>query len=465
MTLPVSPGSAWKFSPTAMAAELERGAYVRAPHILHVEREVIRAMNTPRGRLIVELPPQHGKTWLLRRSLAWFLNLNPWARLLYRTYGGNFAGELGGKTRDYIEEHADRLRVQIRKDSREEAAWETTEGGGLWSASTTGPMTGRTGDGILVDDPLKGYQDAHSLTIRERVWNEHLAVALTRVTPRAWVIVVGTRWHEDDLIGRLIAAGTSGQGDVYRVVRLPAVAEEDDPMGRAEGAPLAPGPGFGRDEEFLRLQRQALGPYLFGALYQQNPHPPEGSILMRSWWRYWRALPAMSRLDEWLISWDMTFKDSKASDYVVGQVWARSGADKYLVDQVRGQMDYPSTKRAVQALAAKWPQARRIIVEDKANGPAILSDLRSTVSGLVPYSPTDSKEARVHAISGDVEARNVWLPEPGPEHPWVVDLVEEAAAFPNGTHDDQVDAMSQALIHWSNALAAGVGSYGGRRRR
>jgi len=149
-------------------------------------------------------------------------------------------------------------------------------------------------------------------------------------------------------------------------------------------------------------------------------------------------------MDAVLASWDMAFKDTDASDYVVGQVWAQQGADIYLLDQVRGRWDFPETLRQVRQLAVKWPDALLKIVEDKANGTAVLAQLRHTVPGLVAETPTESKPARAQAVAPLVEARNVHLPSPELA-PWVGAFIDECAAFDNGAHDDQVDAMSQAL--------------------
>ncbi len=165
-------------------------------------------------------------------------------------------------------------------------------------------------------------------------------------------------------------------------------------------------------------------------------------MLKRSWWRYYQVVP--ERFDELILSWDMTFKDTKASAFVVGQVWGRRGADLFLLAQVRDRMAFPATKAAVRRLAAQWPQARAKLVEDKANGPAIIDELRSEIPGLIAITPEGSKPARVAAISARIEAGNVYLPDPGIA-PWIEGFVNECAAFPNGTNDDQVDAMSQAL--------------------
>jgi len=145
-----------------------------------------------------------------------------------------------------------------------------------------------------------------------------------------------------------------------------------------------------------------------------------------------------------IASWDLTFKDTKGSDYVVGQVWMRRGADAYFLDQVRGQMDFVATCEAVKTFSAKWPQALLKLVEDKANGPAVMSALKRIVVGIVPEEPQGSKTARASAISPLVEAGNVHLPA-AKLAPWVGGLIEEAASFPNGANDDQVDTLTQAL--------------------
>jgi predicted phage terminase large subunit-like protein len=145
------------------------------------------------------------------------------------------------------------------------------------------------------------------------------------------------------------------------------------------------------------------------------------------------------------MSWDMAFKDTKGSDYVVGQVWARIGAQAFLVDQVHRRMSFTETLAAFEFLVAKWPQATAKLVEDKANGPAVISMLQKRIAGIVPITPVDSKYARATAVAPFVEAGNVFLPAAEVQLFDADGLVDEAAAFPNSQHDDQVDATSQAL--------------------
>jgi predicted phage terminase large subunit-like protein len=145
-----------------------------------------------------------------------------------------------------------------------------------------------------------------------------------------------------------------------------------------------------------------------------------------------------------LQSWDMAFKDLNTSDYVVGGVWASKQADRFLLDQKRDRLNFPSTVEAVKAMSEKWPQVSRKLIEDKANGTAVIASLQHKISGLIPVNPEGGKTARAQAVSPQVESGNVYLPHPAVA-PWVDGFIEECAVFPNGRHDDQVDQCTQAL--------------------
>jgi predicted phage terminase large subunit-like protein len=188
-----------------------------------------------------------------------------------------------------------------------------------------------------------------------------------------------------------------------------------------------------------------MSSYQWSALYQQRPSPLGGGIFKRNDWQYYLQAPAA--FDDMLQSWDCAFKDKGSSDYVVGQVWGVKGSDKYLLDQVRDHLSFGATVNAIRVLSAKWPKAHTKLVEDKANGTAVIDTLKHEISGLIPVQPEGGKEARAHAVSCEVEAHNVYLPQYAN---WVADFVEECAAFPAAAHDDQVDAMTQALIRLRN---------------
>ena len=190
-----------------------------------------------------------------------------------------------------------------------------------------------------------------------------------------------------------------------------------------------------------------MGGYAVAGQFQQRPVPRCGGLFKSDWVQYWDTLP--ERFDASAISWDMTFKDSKASDFVVGQVWGRKGGDFFFVDQFRGRWDFVKTLSTFLVASNKYPKIHPKLVEDKANGTAIIATLKRKVSGIIPITPTESKEARASAVTPFWEAKNVYLPPPD-RFPWVAqDFIPELLAFPGGAHDDQVDAMTQALRYLS----------------
>lgn len=272
------------------------------------------------------------------------------------------------------------------------------------------------------------------------MWNWYLSTFYTRLEPGAAVIICATRWHEDDLIGRLLKAQGEGR-DQWRVVNLPALAEPGDMLGRPEGAALWP---WRYDEEALAGIRKAVGSYTWAGMYQQRPAPPEGSIFQRRWWKRYAIMPSPHRFDTVLQSWDLSFKDTSSADYAVCQVWGRIEGDFYLLDQVRDRMDFPTTVQTFKDMARRWPQSHLKLVEDAANGPAVIAALARTIPGIVAVPATGSKEARAHAVTPFVEAGNVYLPEAALA-PWIGEYIEELSGFPNATFDDQVDATTQAL--------------------
>ena len=310
---------------------------------------------------------------------------------------------------------------------------------------------------LVIDDPFADKEQADSKYYRDRVWDWWQSVGAPRLAPDAPVIVILTRWHEDDIAGRLTGAE---DGHRWRVINIPALADHDpakgetDPLGREPGQWLESARGRTVEQwEQIRIQS---GVRVFTALYQGRPSPDTGNVWLRHWWRryetpLWSQHPTMpgayrvNDCDEVLMSWDMAFADTKGSDFVAGQVWARRGADVFLLDQVHKRLSFTDTITAFLALCARWPQANRKLVENKANGPAVISTLKSKIPGIVPITPTESKYARAVAVAPFVEAGNAFLPAAEIALFDTEAYVAETTAFPNDAHDDQVDATSQAL--------------------
>lgn len=419
--------------------------------------------------MMIFLPPRHSKSMSVSETFpSYFIGKNPARRVIEASYGDSLAKKFGRANRRKIEEYgAELFDIWVSADNASMTNWGIeSHPGGMISAGIGGPITGEGADLLIIDDPIKNREEAESETYREKVWNEWQNTLLTRLHPGAAVIIILTRWHEDDLAGRLLAA----EPEKWVVISLPAEAEEDDPLGREPGEPLWPEHGY--DKEWMDEKKKEVGPRTWAALYQQHPSPAEGGILKRHWWKFWcypgqedklqpvifklpdsegggfinvRPVPLPKRFDQLAQSWDMAFKDTKTSAYVAGQVWGRRKADKFLMDQLRDKMDFVVTLAAVRSLSAKWPAARAKWVEDKANGPAVISSLKREISGLIAVDPEGSKEARAYAVSPEIESGNVFLPHPAIA-PWVWEFIEESAAFPNGKYKDQVDAMTQALL-------------------
>ena len=259
-------------------------------------------------------------------------------------------------------------------------------------------------------------------------------------------MIVGQRVHDDDLCGHVLARSAG-----WTHLKLPAIEDTARlicfPSGRkyrrAAGEPLWEAR---EGVEQLALMKSALGSAAYDAQYQQEPAPPEGAMIKSAWWQPYRILPAA--FDEIIQSWDMAFKGEAGSDYVVGQVWGRLGAKIYLLDQVRGQWDFPRTIDAMLALTEKWPEALLKLVEDTANGPAIIQTLQDKDAGHPGGQPAGLQDGALRFCgTGDRGGQRPCVPDArfisGAE--WVEEFLLEFSRFPRGSHDDQVDAATQAL--------------------
>lgn len=435
---------AWRASPAAFAAELSGKQWRRGDYLNLISTALVDVAAGDQKRLIINLPPRRGKSELVDRWFpAWLLELFPQYRVILASHESALATLYGRRVRDTLQLHASKLTVRISETASSASEWETAQGGGMLSRGIGGSITGRGANVFIVDDPIKNFEQAHSKQWRDEVWNWWLSTARLRLEPGGAVIVVMTRWHEDDFTGRLLSAEWEGDPSEWTVIRIPALAETPDLLDRPPGTALVrPWETAAQAAEDLEATRRDVGPYVWSGAFQQQPSEPEGAIFRRAWWQYWTELPADP--ERRLLSFDMSFKDTADASYVVGQAWIRKGADLYLTDQVRGRWDYPETREQVRRFAAAHPEYRLILVEDKANGPAIIADLKREIGGLVAVTPRGSKESRAHAVTGMIEAGNVWLPSRS-RAPWVAEFVEECAEFPRGANDDQVDAMTQAL--------------------
>lgn len=462
-------------NPVEQAQELD-DQYVVRPHIEllsdRIANAVRRVEQGESQHLAISMPPRSGKSTLTSLfSPLWILRQHPEWKIVMTSYDGGLTTEWARQIRHFIEDRP-QLGIALARDGGAGGRWSTLEGGGMYSVGIGGGLTGRGANVLIIDDPVADFAAAHSKRIRDNLWNWYLSVAQTRLEPPYLVMVTMTRWHEDDFVGRLLDPEYEGDPSEWERIVLPAIADrEDDVLGRAIGQPLySP---LLKETESEALDRwddtkRKVGSYTFAAMYQQRPAPAQGAIFNVGWWRYWTTDPSRADGDrtvyvdpealakaEWLDSWDFSFKGGEGSDFVVGQRWAQIEANRYLVAQRRGRWSFTETIEQMQRWGKSDDQfqspyghlVHRRLFEDAANGAAIADTLKNKIAGLKGVRPRTSKEARARAITPEVESGNVFLPHPSDlGNEWVSDLLDELRNFPHGSHDDQVDAMTQALL-------------------
>lgn len=404
--------------------------------------------------VIIELPTRIGKTEKVAiRYPAMRLEMDPALPVIVAAYNDSFAKRLSRKIRRVV-----RGRLKLSDEKKGADDWETDAGGGVRAAGAGVGIAGLPAGLIVVDDPTKSAADAYSEAHRNRVWDWFTEDVYVRLEPNGAMIVMMARRHEDDLVGRILASEDAAD---WTVLRLPALAEADDPLGRTEGEAICPD-RF--DEAAYAKMRRMIGEASFNALQQQRPAPASGLIFQSDWFRYYTtadhpiiengfAVPMLppGGWTSQLQSWDMSFKDKASSDFVAGHVWKRRGANCYLVARVHDRLNFPATIKAVRDMTSAHPGVSLKLVEDKANGPAVISTLESEISGLVGVEPEGDKVARANAVTPMWEAGNVWLPHPAIA-PWVTAFVLEHLQFPLGAHDDDVDAGTQALRRFQQQI-------------
>ena len=397
--------------------------------------------------LIINIPPRYGKSLIASVGFpAFILGHDPSAEVVCVSYGQDLAEHNAINTRRLMTspmyEEAFDTRLVSRRSKLSELR--TTDGGTRLATSIDGMLTGRGGNFLIIDDPLKP-SEAMSQTQREAVnrWYDNTAFTRSNDKENGVKIVIMQRLHEDDLVGHLLRQGN------WELLSLPAIAEADERheirtisgsklIIRREGEALHPG-----RESLERIQevREAMGPYVYAAQYQQRPSPEGGGIVKLEWfYRFDLAHPPA--FDRIVQSWDTANKPTELSDYSVCTTWGVKGRNAYLIHVYRNRVDYPSLKAAVISLAQQH-QASEVLVEDCASGIQLCQELGGKVYGLRAVKPHgNNKVMRMHAQTGLIESGRVFLPNSAP---WLAVYENELAMFDRGQFDDQVDSTSQAL--------------------
>lgn len=422
-------------------------------------------------KLLIALPPGSGKSTLATIAfLPWLWLKNPALRGIHASYAFELANTMSRRARRLVESAwYERISgIELRKDQNRSHDWANTQSGQRISVGVGGALTGYRADLAIIDDSLNAV-DARSKATREGVntwFDEALSTRLDKPDEAA-TIVIQQRLHSTDLIGHLLEQGG------WDALILPAEYDPDrrtvtsiweDPRSEA-GEVLCPEL---HSQKFLAEQKHVLGTAAYAGQYLQDPQDAEGGLFQRQWWGFHKpdgtaadssrrprgcdtergAVALPSAFDRTIVSLDAAFKDLSTSDNVSFVVLGVLGAERYVIDHRLGKMGFTKTCEVLKELVRKYPGAT-VLVEDKANGSAILNSLQKVVPNLVPINPQGGKESRAAAVSPGVEAGQIFLPE---GVSWLGEWVEEFAGFPRAKHDDQVDAFTQALNYLHEPL-------------
>lgn len=414
-------------------------------HIHAMAYQLERVRHGKCKRLLVTIPPRSLKSIVTSVSFpAFVLGYDPATKIICASYSHELAVKHAIDFRA-IMKSAWYKRVfpntRISSEKNTELETLTTARGGRFATSVGGSLTGRGGNLIILDDPMKP-DEAMSETSRRRVvqWFETTLLSRLNLKAEDAIIVVMQRLHVDDLVGILLEKGG------WEHLDLPAIADVPQQIAlgggtfhrRRIGDVLDP---FREPQHVLDELKRAMGTMAFSAQYLQRPIPAEGNLIKREWLQYYDRLPERRVAARVILSWDTAMKATELSDYSVGTAWLIDGSDCYLLDLIRDRFDFPDLRRAVLAQYQRY-RSSSVLVEDKGSGTSLIQDLRYQRIPVIAVGAEHDKITRLYTVQPKFESRSIFLPR---NAPWLPDLVAELLAFPNSRHDDQVDSISQAL--------------------
>ena len=425
-------------------------------------------------RVMLFMPPGSAKsTYATVVFPTWFMGKYTSKNIICTSYGSDLAAKFGRKSRAIARssKFEEIMGCKLVEDNRAADDWSLTNNSTYMAGGILSGITGNRADILVIDDPIKGREAADSDTIREKTWEEYKSSLLTRLKPTGSQIIIQTRWHEDDLSGRILPKEYNGEsgwiegrdGAWWYVICLQAQCEhESDPLGRNIGEWLWTD-WFTPD--FWKQTKRTQGSRNWDALYQGKPKPSEGGIFKKAWFtkRRYRTIPANPIMI--VQSWDTASKDKEFNDPSSCTTWAVTHDGWYLLDLLVDKLLYPDLKRAVKSNYKKW-KPNVVLIEDKSSGQELISDLRADIERdvsipIIAIEPEHSKELRAHAVSPLCEAGFVWFPESAS---WLLDFEREFFTFPLSKHKDQVDSVTQ-FLRWQHVRNVEFQAWGTNQSR
>ncbi len=419
------------------------------PHLEYIDKIMTNEIRAGNARIIINMPPRHGKSELLSKYLPfWFLGSYPNKRIILSSYERSFAVSFGRKVRDLVLEYGKEIfGIELRNDSRAISEFNLLNyDGGMSTAGAGGPITGKGADLLIIDDPVKNDAAANSAVIRDNIWEWFLSTAYTRVEPQGNIVIVMTRWHQDDLCGRIIE---NLKDDNWEIIKLPALAEDNDLLNRAIGEPLWEDR---YNKEQLNKIKNTLGSYWFSALYQQSPTIRNGSIFKKENFKYFTEEGEFYYLEDMqsikfvhrgdisiYITVDLAISRSNMADYTVALVAGRTrSGDILILDVIRIKIE-PSEH--LNFLHKIYNQYRPVIIGIEAVQYQVSLIENASKAGLPISSLRADKDkvSRSLAIAAKIEQGIVYFRR---NSNWLGEFERELLEFPNSKHDDQVDTLA-----------------------
>jgi len=450
----------YKLTPATLAHRLNPN-WVPAPHLMYISARISAAIAKGNARLIISVPPRHGKSELITKyTSVWCLEHFPFWNTILATYGAELSNDFGREVRDIINGNEDLLNVRIRSDARRVARWKTPEGGGMAAVGIGGAITGRGANVLLIDDYIKDIKEALSKTYKDHVWNWFKTTAYSRLEPGGSCIIIATRWAPDDLIGRIldqyVIKGSQKQkeldpnselakGPQWEYIKIPAIAEAGDILGRPLGTALFP-------ERYnlaaLAEKRETLGTFFFNALYQQDPRLDENAITNPTWLekKVIDVMPDLTRVSRARI-WDLAATQD-GGDYTVGLLMChdRTTNATTILDVRRRRGSPQAIEYLVRQTAIGDGTDCTVYIEQEpgSSGKALVEHYAKTVLPefrVEAVSHNDGKLVRAQPFLAACESGRIYLMKAD----WNLPFIEEFTTFPrtgNGYYDDQVDTAS-----------------------
>ena len=425
--------------PVGLACAYDRN-YKIPEHIELINNALMNVVSGKTKRLMINMPPRHGKSELISKYFpAWYLLNYPDKRIILTSYEADFASSWGRKVRDLINEYGAVFDAKLRNDSKAGHRFELKEGGQLNTAGVGGAITGKGADILIIDDPIKNIEEASSVTIRNKVWDWYVSTAYTRLEPDGAIILIMTRWHFDDLAGRILANDANNE---WTVLSLPAIDDNNNA--------LWPG-RF--DLQKLQTIKENIGSQFFSALYQQIPLSADNQIFKFSYWKFYRDLPKFITVFQ---SWDTAIKTKETNDFSVCLTIGVANDGLYILDLFRSKLEFPDLLKVVQFKASEY-DVSSILIEDKSSGQGLIQTLRRETSLVIKdVQVSGDKVLRANLFAPLLEAGKVFLPDVNmfpDKSAWLNQFLSETEKFPLAPHDDIVDALTQTQNYYKSLTA------------